>query len=369
MRSVRSVRLAPRFTSVFVRHDTVDAGSAILARQLVGFLHPFQVDHVVQRGQHFSRLASRQFGYPSSFRGQVCGAHVPSHVSRRWLSPRGTSLPSFGSWRAQFPALVGTMKALRLPIRVSMVAYWFASTAHGYLRVRVSPQRSRKLGGLLPGQGSCSTGAPIPGLPYVDANGISQVFRRSVLCLCSVPGPRSNRCALATCGHIGAAPAALTAKASAMADFGANTQLRHLLPYASRVALPHTCKARFRLVGWPLPGGRRTLWTTARGFSSCRSSSSPALLTQQRSALPAERRARAPRLSFFLLPKRGAERREGANVALAKRDRRACEARRAPCEVRTPLGAPPWRFLAGVRASVSGISSGIRRASSSQPGH
>src|SRR6266508_3693569 len=149
-----------------------------------------------------------------------------------------------------------------------------------------SPQRSRKLGGLLPGQGSCSTGAPIPGLPYVDANGISQVFRRSVLCLCSVPGPRSNRCALATCGHIGAAPAALTAKASAMADFGANTQLRHLLPYASRVALPHTCKARFRLVGWPLPGGRRTLWTTARAFSSCRSSSSPALLTQQRFAGP-----------------------------------------------------------------------------------
>src|SRR6266508_3526703 len=136
-----SGRCEPSALGMYVLR-TGGAGSAILARQLVGFLHPFQVDHVVQRGQHFSRLASRQFGYPSSFRGQVCGAHVPSHVSRRWLSPRGTSLPSFGSWRAQFPALVGTMKALRLPIRVSMVAYWFASTAHGYLRVRVSPQRS-----------------------------------------------------------------------------------------------------------------------------------------------------------------------------------------------------------------------------------
>src|SRR5215210_6060181 len=30
---------------------------------------------------------------------------------------------------------------------------------------------------------------------------------------------------------------------------GLTRQLWHLLPYASRVALPHTCKARFRLAG------------------------------------------------------------------------------------------------------------------------
>jgi hypothetical protein len=36
-----------------------------------------------------------------------------------------------------------------------------------------------------------------PGSSYVDANGISQVFRRSFLCLCSAPGPRSNRRVLA----------------------------------------------------------------------------------------------------------------------------------------------------------------------------
>ena len=122
-----------------------------------------------------------------------------------------------------------------------------------------------------------------PAYSYVDANGISQVSRRSFPCLCSVPGPRSNRRALATCGHVDAAPAALTAKASAMADFGANTQLRHLLPYASRVTLPHTCKACFRLAGWPLPRGSRTLWTATKGFSSfSRSSSFPVVLTQQR---------------------------------------------------------------------------------------
>jgi len=49
----------------------------------------------------------------------------------------------------------------------------------------------------LPGQGSCSAGCPSPACSRVDARGISQVFRRSIPCLCSVPGPRSNRRALA----------------------------------------------------------------------------------------------------------------------------------------------------------------------------
>jgi hypothetical protein len=169
------------------------------------------------------------------------------------------------------------------PVPRSRQYYEGATTSHprihGRLLVRFHcprvppcsypPQRSRKLGGPLPGQGSWSAGAPnLPGSSYVDANGISQVFRRSFPCLCSVPGPRSNRRALATDGHVDAAPAMRTAKASALADFGANPQLRHSLPYASRVTLPHTCKARFRLAGWPLPGGIRTLWTATKGFSS-----------------------------------------------------------------------------------------------------
>src|SRR5713226_636358 len=244
----RQVRIVGR------RRYTVDAGRTILARQLVGFPHPFQVDDVMQRGQHFSRLASRQFGYPSAFRGQVCKAHVPSRVSRRWFSPRDASLPSFGSRRARFPALSGTMKALRLPTCVSMVAYWFASTAHGYLLVRVrrsAPGRSEVLFQARP---VVQPAAPAPAYSYVDANGISQVFRRSFPCLCSVPRPRSNRRTLATDGHVDAAPAEWTAKASAMADFGANPQLRHSLPYASSVSLPHTCKACFRLAGSAFAG-------------------------------------------------------------------------------------------------------------------
>jgi hypothetical protein len=82
-----------------------------------------------------------------------------------------------------------------------------------------------------------------------------------------VPLLRSRTPVEPTCprpvGHIGAAPAGWTAKASAMSDFGANTQLRHTLPYASR----GRCRTRARLASsWPAslcwegvepPGSRR----------------------------------------------------------------------------------------------------------------
>jgi hypothetical protein len=50
---------------------------------------------------------------------------------------------------------------------------------------------------LPPGPGCLGAGGPQFRLFHVDANGISQVSRRSILCLCSAPRPRSNRSALA----------------------------------------------------------------------------------------------------------------------------------------------------------------------------
>src|SRR6266568_6934045 len=81
------------------------------------------------------------------FVDRFAGFMVPSRVSRRWFSPRDASLPSCGSRRARFPALSGTMKALRLPTRLSPVAYWFAPAAHTILRCSCSLARSRKDGG------------------------------------------------------------------------------------------------------------------------------------------------------------------------------------------------------------------------------
>src|SRR5216684_7035693 len=145
--------------------------------------------------------------------------------------------------------------ALRLPTRVSTVAYLFRFRSPrgppSFVLASALPVDRRAL----PGQDLWLYRPSLaPVCSHVDASGISQVFRRSFPCLCCVPRPRSNRLALATDGHVDAAPAAWTAKASAMADFGANPQLRHSLPYASRVVLPHTCKACFRLAGSAFAG-------------------------------------------------------------------------------------------------------------------
>src|SRR5262245_21920872 len=85
--------------------------------------------------------------------------------------------------------------------------------------------------------------------------------------------------------------------------------------------------------------------------------------------VPAARRC--ARVLLFLCsihPMRGersAERRSIARFGA----RRAVpgEARRASSGTRSPLGAPPWRFWAGGRASFSGIASGsVQRAPRSQ---
>jgi len=114
------------------------------------------------------------------------------------LSARRLPFLLRGPGEPSSPALSGTMKALRLPIRVSMVAYLvrfhcprvtsafvFASAL---LKARRFLFQARTLG---------HPAAPTAGLCLRGRDGISQVFRRSFLCLCSVPGPRSSRRALA----------------------------------------------------------------------------------------------------------------------------------------------------------------------------
>src|SRR5437870_4044678 len=89
-----------------------------------------------------------------------------------------------------------------------------------------------------------------------------------------VPLPRSTTPAEPTTprlfdGLVDAAPALPTAKAPALVNFGA--QSRGLgtccLRFKDGVATT-ACKARFRLAGSPLPGGRRTLWIATKGFRS-----------------------------------------------------------------------------------------------------
>ena len=65
---------------------------------------------------------------------------------------------------------------------------------------------------------------------------------------------------------------------------------------------------------------------------------------------------------------RSADRRTYSVVAFARRDGSARVRRGASHDAgRSPLGAPPWRFSAGGRASISGIASGsVQRAPRSQ---
>jgi hypothetical protein len=70
-------------------------------------------------------------------------------------------------------------------------------------------------------------------------------------------------------GFVDAAPALPTAKASALHEFrGSITRPgTRCLRFKDGVATT-ACKARFRLAGSPLPGGRRTLWIATKGFRS-----------------------------------------------------------------------------------------------------
>src|ERR1700728_248808 len=188
--------------------------------------------------------------------------------------------PPAGSRRAQFPR--------------SQQYYEGATTSHPricghlWIRFRSPPDPScfvfaaALLQGRrsLPGPGFVCSGRP----PFRLLSCGREWDLSGLQAILPVPLLRSSTPVEPTCprhlGHIDAAPALRTTKASATAFRGSLTQLRHPLSYASRFVLPLTRKARFRLAGSPLPGGRRTLWIAMRGFSSySRSSPSPVLLT------------------------------------------------------------------------------------------
>src|SRR5271157_4738550 len=91
--------------------------------------------------------------------------------------------------------------------------------------------------------------AHLPAHSHSDADGISQVPRRSIPCLCPGPRPRPDRRSLTLDGVVDAAPARPTAKAPAIIISRLLTRLRHLLPTLHDGRRRTPCKARFRLVG------------------------------------------------------------------------------------------------------------------------
>ena len=145
-------------------------------------------------------------------------------------------------------------EALRLPIHASPVTYLFRFRGprdSSSVRARRC-QRSRAGGGPATGQDHCK----LPAYLHVDASGTSQVPRRPILCLCPVPRPRPNRRSLANNGRIRCCPCCRESKGSSVLII---SRLQRgfgtcCLRFKSGVATA-TCKTRFRLTGWPLPGG------------------------------------------------------------------------------------------------------------------
>ena len=240
----------------------------------------------MQRGQCHPAFRSCQFSYPLPFRGQVCETQ--------------SSLPCCP------PAVLSSRRPPSLDrVPVSPVPrrhqyYEGATTSHsripGHLFASL-PGPTRFLHGscsplpALPGEWRPRLGpgslfdrrSPLPVRSRVDASGISQVPRRSILCLCSGLRPRPNRRSLANGGLASAAPAAARAKASACYRFRGYREASAPAVYASRAALPQPMQDSLP-AGWLASTGRESnpLDRDKRFPSGYISSSSPGFSLTQR---------------------------------------------------------------------------------------
>ena len=161
--------------------------------------------------------------------------------------------PPSGPGEARFPALSGSMKALRLPIPhpQSLIGSLPRSTRSSCSSC--PPWRSWKRGGRFQTQ---AVGCRPPVVPVSasgrkwDLSGLQTVLPVPLL-RSTTPVEPMRPCHP---GHLGAAPATHTAKASTTADIGANPQLQHTLSTLHEPRYRRPCKTRFRLAGCAFPG-------------------------------------------------------------------------------------------------------------------
>ena len=175
-------------------------------------------DSSVEKVAQAPRFSLASLAIRCRFVNRFARPKVLSRVSRQRLSPRDAPLSSIGSRRARFPDVGGTTRALRLPPHVSpgrllgslpgptRSSLRFVLAVAGAPGRPEVPPRARIIG---------QPAIPIAGGLRVDMSGISQVPRRSILCLCPGPRPRPDRRALANGGLAGAAPASTNTKAPA----------------------------------------------------------------------------------------------------------------------------------------------------------
>src|ERR1700751_1217610 len=121
---------------------------------------------------------------------------VLSHVSRQRFSSHDTPLPSTGSRLVRFPDVSGHIEVLRLPGTHPRSLICFASGVHATLLgscLAACARAPRRSEGAFRARVNVQPATRLPACSHVDVSGTSQVPRRSIPCLCLVPGPRPNR--------------------------------------------------------------------------------------------------------------------------------------------------------------------------------
>src|SRR5215204_1405832 len=157
------------------------------------------------------------------------------------------------------------MKALRLPTP-HPGRFWFAigfrAALRGFVLAEALPGgwRSR------PSLGRLVRRRPGSGWRPRGRGGISQVPRRSIPHLCPAPRPRPNQRSLTKAVPPMLPPRPTRRRLQRSPDLEAATGLQHPLPTLRTRRCRRPRKARFRLAGWPLLGGGRTLWIATKGF-------------------------------------------------------------------------------------------------------
>ena len=125
---------------------------------------------------------------------------VLSRVSRQRFSSHGPPLPSIGSRRVRFPDVSGHIEVLRLPGTHPRSLICFASGAHATLLgscLAACAHAPGRTEGAFRARVNVQPATRLPTCSHVDVSGISQVPRRSILCLCLGLGPRPNQRSLA----------------------------------------------------------------------------------------------------------------------------------------------------------------------------
>src|SRR5271167_15955 len=303
LQEVQKIGLQVHF--VVRRCDAVDAGSTVFAGQPVSLHHPIQIDDVVERAQRRPSFRSRRIGYPLSVRGQVRGVQGPLPCFRS-TALYSVTPPSLDRVPASpVPRLHQYYEGATTSRPREPGPLWFRFQAPRAPPVFVfavalltSPEEARQARNIW------SAGVPIPGMAHPWARAGSHRFpgdpsHASALLLDPGRAGKISPWRSCRCCHRSTQTEGLSGHIISRLTQGFSIRC---LRFTSDVTATHARLASGRRAA-PLPGGRRTLWITSKGFR-LHPFSFPGLLLSQGSGMPRNWRANAMLLVRLPLAKK-----------------------------------------------------------------